>query len=73
MFVHLHHLLHHHGHRRVQVVQPHPLAIRQHVGIPQRRVAATDRVEHGIDVLCGIALAAAVLAFIQRYRKETLA
>ncbi|QRP62301.1 phosphatase PAP2 family protein [Rhodanobacter sp. FDAARGOS 1247] len=31
------------------------------------------RYHYGIDVLCGIALAAAVLAFIQRYRKETLA
>lgn len=28
------------------------------------------RYHYGIDVLCGIALAAAVLAFIQRYRKE---
>lgn len=28
------------------------------------------RYHYGIDVLCGIALAAAVLAFVQRYRKE---
>ncbi len=28
------------------------------------------RYHYGIDVLCGVALAAAVLAFIQRYRKE---
>jgi membrane-associated phospholipid phosphatase len=31
------------------------------------------RYHYGIDVLCGIVLAAAVLAFIQRSRKETLA
>lgn len=28
------------------------------------------RYHYGIDVLCGLALAAAVLAFVQRYRKE---
>lgn len=31
------------------------------------------RYHYGIDVLCGITLAAGVLAFIQRYRKESLA